>query len=307
MTKLDHDTHGISPFQFPRGKAYAGVAPATSGRIGGIARQPRSESPIKYAVSKGSKKLTARKSERGLWFPGLVYGLSDFSLANREAASVAALPLRVEPLPPGHGNSRPVAKYTAAGRARFAASRGRNSDPSCVAYEGLSSCTVTYLLASRVRPKSNDENRHALTKLSVERSARFARSFGPSKLPRMSARSSAPANDTPRAFLPANSRLPQNSSRPLSRKSQSDIRPASSEVERLLCKQRVGDSIPSLGSIISASAETRGGVEGHARTCDALTASPSGDVTQAASGTSLPQKRVRKEAGIKPGPRETKA
>jgi len=48
--------------------------------------------------------------------------------------------------------------------------------------------------------------------------------------------------------------------------------------------------------------ESEGGVEGHARTCDGPAGPSSEGVTQAGADYTSEQHRVRKEAGIKPGP-----
>jgi hypothetical protein len=83
--------------------------------------------------------------------------------------------------------------------------QGEDRNSVDVAFVGIASCMGTYLSAWRAPRKSSDENRHALTKLSVRaRSAQFARQSGPSRLRLTSQRSSTARNVTPPEFFPAN-------------------------------------------------------------------------------------------------------
>lgn len=100
--------------------------------------------------------------------------------------------------------------------------RGEASIQFCNACFGVSSCTVTYRSASRVRPKSNDSGvrrADALTPVSVSAtSAVTPSSLGPLKLRLTSHQSPAQANATPPGSYRANSkRRAASSPRSLSR------------------------------------------------------------------------------------------
>lgn len=106
--------------------------------------------------------------------------------------------------------SEPVAaarNSAATGSSPHALGEMRRGDqiPFCIEY-GAETCMDKYLLAWRAPRKSSDKKRHALTKLSVERSGRSASFFGLSKLPLTSAPSATAASVMQLASCPASLR-----------------------------------------------------------------------------------------------------